>query len=142
MDGQQWRDGSHDRYNDVALKWRYEISLIVGGIWQVRALRREVDDAGWPDGGRISTGSVPEHPSHRLRWKGQRDQVDIGYLNTISDTQEFETRIYHYDSSRKSSLINTDLNRNDFQPRNNQVLGIEPRYTQRMTWGPPRMTSP
>lgn len=69
-------------------------------------------------------------------WKGKRDQVDIGYLNSISENQEFEARVYHYDSSRQSSLINEAQNRNDFQPRNNQVLGIEPRYTQRIAWGP------
>jgi Fe(3+) dicitrate transport protein len=134
MDGEQWRDGSHDRYNDVALKWRYEISPTS----EVYGKFSHYDVKSMTPGG-LTVDEYRQDPFQNTHptdyWKGQRDQIDIGYLNTISDTQEFETRIYHYDSSRQSSLINTDLNRNDFQPRNNQVLGIEPRYTQRVEWG-------
>jgi Fe(3+) dicitrate transport protein len=134
MDGEQWRDGSHDRYNDVALKWRYEITPTS----EVYGKFAHYDVKSMTPGG-LTVAQYQDDPFQNTHptdyWKGQRDQVDIGYLNTISDTQEFETRVYHYDSSRKSSLINEDANRNDFQPRNNQVLGIEPRYTQRFEWG-------
>ncbi|WP_373454479.1 TonB-dependent siderophore receptor [Bordetella genomosp. 9] len=134
MDGQQWRDGSHDRYNDVALKWRYEISPTS----EVYGKFAHYDVKSMTPGG-LTVDEYRQDPFQNTHptdyWKGKRDQVDIGYLNTISDTQEFETRLYHYDSSRQSSLINTGVNRNDFQPRNNQVLGIEPRYTQRLSWG-------
>jgi len=135
MDGQEWRDGSHDRYNDVALKWRYEISPSS----EIYGKFAHYDVKSVTPGG-LTPAQYRDDPFQNTRptdyWKGQRDQVDVGYLNTISDTQEFEVRVYHYDSSRESRLINVAQKRNDFQPRNNQVLGIEPRYTQRIEWGP------
>ncbi|MCD0505664.1 TonB-dependent receptor family protein [Bordetella petrii] len=134
MDGEQWRDASDDRYNDIALKWRYAItatSELYGKI-------AHYDVKSMTPGG-LTADEYRDDPFQNTHptdyWKGKRDQVDVGYLNTISDTQEFEARVYHYDSSRQSSLINTAQNRNDYQPRNNQVLGIEPRYTQRIEWG-------
>jgi Fe(3+) dicitrate transport protein len=134
MDGQQWRDGSHDRYNDVALKWRYEISPTS----EVYGKFSHYDVKSMTPGG-LTVAEYRDDPFQNTRptdyWKGQRNQVDLGYLNMISETQEFEARIYHYDSSRKSSLINAAQGRNDFQPRDNHVLGIEPRYTQRFQWG-------
>jgi Fe(3+) dicitrate transport protein len=135
MDGDLWRDGSHDRYNDLALKWRYEISPTS----EVYGKIAHYDVKSMTPGG-LTADEYRQDPFQNTHptdyWKGKRDQVDIGYLNTLSATQEFEIRAYHYDSSRQSSLINPDQNRNDFQPRNNQVTGIEPRYTQRLEWGP------
>jgi Fe(3+) dicitrate transport protein len=135
MDGQQWRDGSDDRYNDVALKWRFELSPTS----EVYGKFSHYDVKSMAPGG-LTVAQYRQDPFQNTRptdyWKGQRDGVDLGYLNTISENQEFEIRLYHYDSSRESKLINQPLNRNDFQPRNNQVLGIEPRYTQRLSWGP------
>ena len=134
MDGEQWRDASHDRYNDVAIKWRYEISATS----EVYGKFSHYDVKSMTPGG-LTVAQYQDDPFQNTHptdyWKGQRDQIDIGYLNSISDTQEFEARVYHYDSSRQSSLIDTALDRNGFQPRNNQVLGIEPRYTQRLQWG-------
>lgn len=135
MDGEQWRDASDDRYNDVALKWRYEISPTS----EVYGKIAHYDVKSMTPGG-LTKAEYEDDPFQNTHptdyWKGKRDQVDIGYLNSISENQEFEARVYHYDSSRQSSLINEAQNRNDFQPRNNQVLGIEPRYTQRIAWGP------
>ncbi|EHK65470.1 TonB-dependent siderophore receptor [Achromobacter arsenitoxydans] len=135
MDGQQWRDGSDDRYNDVALKWRYELTPTS----EIYGKFAHYDVKSMTPGG-LTVAQYRDDPFQNTHptdyWKGQRDQIDVGYLNSISDTQEFEARIYHYDSSRQSSLINTAARRNDYQPRNNQVLGIEPRYTQRVEWGP------
>lgn len=135
LNGEQWRDGSHDRYNDVALKWRYELTPTS----EIYGKFSHYDVKSMTPGG-LTVAQYQDDPFQNTHptdyWKGQRDQVDVGYLNSISDTQEFEARVYHYDSSRKSSLINTATGRNDYQPRNNQVLGIEPRYTQRVEWGP------
>nr|WP_228468283.1 TonB-dependent receptor [Achromobacter denitrificans] len=135
MNGEQWRDASHDRYNDVALKWRYELSPTS----EIYGKFAHYDVKSMTPGG-LTVAQYRDDPFQNTHptdyWKGQRDQVDIGYLNSISETQEFEARIYHYDSSRQSSLINAAAGRNDYQPRNNQVLGIEPRYTQRLEWGP------
>ncbi|SSW66786.1 Fe(3+) dicitrate transport protein FecA [Achromobacter agilis] len=135
MDGEQWRDASHDRYNDVALKWRYELTPTS----EIYGKFAHYDVKSMTPGG-LSVAQYRDDPFQNTHptdyWKGQRDQIDVGYLNSISDTQEFEARVYHYDSSRQSSLINTAAGRNDYQPRNNQVLGIEPRYTQRLEWGP------
>ena len=134
MDGNQWRDGSHDRYNDVALKWNYEInanSEIYGKI-------SHYDVKSMTPGG-LTVAEYQDDPFQNTRptdyWKGERDQIDIGYLNSISDTQEFEVRAYRYNSSRKSRLIDEPKNINNFQPRENKVFGIEPRYTQRFEWG-------
>ncbi|MEN4918994.1 TonB-dependent siderophore receptor [Achromobacter spanius] len=135
MDGEQWRDGSDDRYNDVALKWRYELTPTS----EIYGKFAHYDVKSMTPGG-LTVAQYRDDPFQNTHptdyWKGQRDQIDVGYLNSISDTQEFEARVYHYDSSRQSSLINTTARRNDYQPRNNQVLGIEPRYTQRLEWGP------
>lgn len=135
LDGEQWRDGSHDNYNDVALKWRYEISPTS----EVYGKFAHYDVKSMTPGG-LTAAQYRQNPFQNTHptdsWRGKRDQVDIGYVNSISDTQEFEIRSYYYESSRKSSLINPDLGRNDFQPRDNRVFGIEPRYTHRLQWGP------
>lgn len=135
LDGEQWRDGSHDNYNDVALKWRYAISPTS----EVYGKLSHYDVKSMTPGG-LTAAQYRQNPFQNTHptdsWRGKRDQVDIGYVNSISDTQEFEIRSYYYESSRKSSLINPDQGRNDFQPRDNQVLGIEPRYTQRLQFGP------
>jgi len=135
MDGRQWRDGSDDRYNDLALKWRYELtptSELYGkfSYYDVKSMT--------PGG--LTREQYRQDPFQNTRptdyWKGERKGMDIGYLNTLSDTQEFELRFYRYNSSRESSLINPAAGRNDYQPRDNHVLGIEPRYTQRVEIGP------
>lgn len=135
MDGQQWRDASHDEYNDLALKWRYELNATS----ELYGKFSYYDVKSMTPGG-LTRKQYEDDPFQNTRttdyWKGNRKGADIGYLNTISDTQEFEVRAYRYNSSRQSSLINVAQGRNDFQPRDNQVLGIEPRYTQRLTWGP------
>ena len=135
MNGEQWRESSHDRYNDIALKWRYELTPTS----EIYGKFSHYDVKSMTPGG-LTVAQYEDDPFQNTHptdyWKGQRDQVDLGYLNSISDTQEFEARVYHYDSSRQSSLINTATRRNDYQPRNNQVLGFEPRYTQRISWGP------
>ena len=60
---------------------------------------------------------------------------DIGYLNAMSNTQEFEVRAYYNKSSRESTLINANRTGLGRQPRNYETTAIEPRYTQRFTTG-------
>ncbi|SAI67682.1 ferric-siderophore receptor [Bordetella ansorpii] len=135
MDGKQWRDGSDDTYNDLALKWRHEVTPTS----EVYGKFSYYDVKSMTPGG-LTQAEYRDDPFQNTRptdyWKGERKGLDVGYLNTISDTQEFEVRAYHYNSSRESSLINVAAGRNDFQPRSNQVTGIEPRYTQRFEAGP------
>jgi Fe(3+) dicitrate transport protein len=59
---------------------------------------------------------------------------DVGYLNTLSATQEFEVKAYYNESFRQSALINAAKTQITWQPRN-RVTGIEPRYTQRFNGG-------
>jgi Fe(3+) dicitrate transport protein len=61
--------------------------------------------------------------------------MDAGYVNTLSDNQEFEVRAYYNDSTRASALINTAGTQIANQPRDYEVLGIEPRYTHRLQLG-------
>ncbi len=68
-------------------------------------------------------------------WKGHRTGIDLGYTNTLSANSEFEVLAYYNESSRASSLINAANTQLTVQPRDYRVLGIEPRYTQRLHWG-------
>lgn len=135
MEGDHWRDGSDDRYHDLALKWRYKL----GSSSEVHGKVAHYDVKSMTPGGLTPAqyARAPfqnTHPSDY--WKGERDQVDVGYVNALSATQEFEVRAYAYDSARESSLGNAAQGRNDYQPRDNEVRGFEPRYTQRLAWGP------
>jgi Fe(3+) dicitrate transport protein len=130
MDGSEWRDGSDEKVNDFALKMRYKLnprSEIYGKLtyFDVKSMT--------PGG--LTVAQYNANPFQNTRptdfWNGDRKGADIGYLNTISATQEFEVKAYYNESSRQSSLINAAKTQITVQPRNYQVLGIEPRYTQR-----------
>lgn len=134
MEGDHWRDGSDDRYNDLALKMRYKL----GPSSEVYGKVAHYDVKSMTPGG-LTPGQYERDPFQNTHpsdyWKGDRDQVDVGYLNSLSATREFEVRAYAYDSARESSLGNAAQGRNDYQPRDNKVRGFEPRYTQRLAWG-------
>ncbi|WP_020651770.1 TonB-dependent receptor family protein [Massilia niastensis] len=130
LDGSGWRAGSDEKVNDVALKVRYKLnphSEIYGKLtyFDVKSMT--------PGG--LTVAQFNANPFQNTRptdfWDGDRKGADIGYLNTISSTQEFEIKAYYNESSRQSSLINAARTQITVQPRNYQVLGIEPRYTQR-----------
>lgn len=135
MDGTEWRAGSDEKINDLALKFRYQItpqSQVYGKLSYYDVTSRT------PGG--LTVAQYNADPFQNTRptdfWNGNRKGADVGYLNTLSATQEFEIKAYYNESFRQSALINAAQTQLTYQPRNFQVLGIEPRYTQRLTTGP------
>ncbi len=136
-DGSGWREHSDERIDDVALKFRYELtpSSELYGKFSYYEARTDVP-------GGLNTAQYAANPFQSQRthdlWSGRRSGIDLGYINAISDTQEFELRTYYNDSFRQSLLANnfdaaaTSVSN---QPRNYGVFGIEPRYTQRFAAG-------
>ncbi|NVM77603.1 Fe(3+) dicitrate transport protein [Duganella sp. SG902] len=134
MEGTEWRAGSDERVNDVAVKLRYPLdshSEVYGKVSYYDVLSRT------PGG--LTVAQYRADPFQNTRptdfWSGDRKGVDVGYLNTISATQEFEVKAYYNESFRQSSLINAARTQLTWQPRNYKVTGIEPRYTQRFNAG-------
>jgi len=134
LTGSGWRQGSDDRIDDLAVKFRYALtpsSEIYGKLSYFDVKSRT------PGG--LTVAQYEADPFQNTRptdyWSGDRTGVDLGYLNTLSDTQEVEIRTYYNESTRKSVLINAARTQLAHQPRDYKVLGIEPRYTQRLTWG-------
>ena len=137
QDGSGWRQHSDEKTDDVALKFRYELtsSSQVYGKFSYYEARTDV-----PGGLTSAMYAADPFQSQRThdQWSGRRSGIDLGYVNAISDTQEFELRTYYSDSFRQSVLANgfdataTSLSS---QPRNYGVFGIEPRYTQRFLAG-------
>ncbi|KQW96878.1 iron transporter [Massilia sp. Root418] len=132
MDGSEWRAGSDEKVNDLALKFRYKLdphSEAYGKLSYFDVTSRT------PGG--LTVAQYNANPFQNTRptdfWDGERKGADVGYLNTLSATQEFEIKAYYNESDRRSALINAAKTQLTYQPRNYQVLGIEPRYTQRFT---------
>lgn len=136
-DGATWRKNSDQKVNDLAVKFRHELSPsseLYGKLSYFDVRSRT------PGG--LTVAQYDADPFQNTRphdyWSGDRKGIDVGYLNNLSDTQEFEIRTYYNESFRQSVLANATgdtpvtLVR---QPRNYQVLGIEPRYTQRISIG-------
>jgi Fe(3+) dicitrate transport protein len=136
--GSTWREHSDESVNDFALKLRYELtptSEIYGKISYFDVKSRT------PGG--LTVAQYNANPFQNTRphdfWSGDRKGVDFGYINNISDNQEFEIRTYYNESFRQSVLANaagstpTSLTH---QPRNYRTFGIEPRYTVRFITGP------
>ncbi|GAB2717170.1 TonB-dependent receptor family protein [Comamonas sediminis] len=134
MTGSEWRKDSDERLNDVALKFRYALS----GSSEVYGKLSYYDVRSNTPGG-LTVAQYNANPFQNTRptdmWDGERKGLDLGYINTLSDTQEFEIRAYYNDSARSSRLINAAQTQINYQPRNYQTLGIEPRYTQRFALG-------
>jgi Fe(3+) dicitrate transport protein len=135
MSGSDWRVGSDEKVNDLALKFRYELSPTS----EIYGKFSYYDVTSRTPGG-LTTAQYNANPFQNTRptdfWSGDRTAFDIGYINTISDTQEFEIRTYYNESNRQSTLFNNTNNTDiDHQPRSYQTLGIEPRYTQRFNIG-------
>ena len=130
MDGGGWRTASNDKLNDVALKFRYPLN----GHSEVYGKLTYFDVNSRTPGG-LTVAQYAADPFQNTRptdfWSGERKGGDVGYLNTISATQEFEVKAYYNESFRQSALINAARTQVTWQPRNYQVLGVEPRYTQR-----------
>lgn len=135
MVGRDWRKGSDEHVNDVAVKFSYDLSP----TQQLYGKVSYYDVKSMTPGG-LTVAQYNADPFQNTRkndyWSGNRTAFDIGYLNTISDTQEFEIRTFYNESYRQSTLINSAATSYTHQPRNYQTFGIEPRYTQRFLLGP------
>lgn len=135
LSGTNWREGSRDRVNDVALKFRQQL----GDGAEVYGKLSYYDVKSRTPGG-LTVAQYRQDRFQNTRptdyWNGDRKAVDVGYLNTLSDTSEVEVRVYYNESRRASALINNARTQITRQPRSYQTLGIEPRYTQRLEFGP------
>ena len=130
--GSDWRVGSDEKVNDFALKFRYDLSPTA----EVYGKLSYYDVTSRTPGG-LTAAQYKADPFQNTRptdfWSGERKAFDIGYLNALSGTQEFEVRAYYNKSSRESTLISgKNLGH---QPRNYETTAIEPRYTQRFIIG-------
>jgi len=134
MRGSEWRAGSDERVNDLAVKWRYQLapgSRLYGKVsyYDARSLT--------PGG--LTVAQYAADPFQNTRpndyWSGSRTGLDAGWLRTFDVDREAEVRVYRSESSRESGLVNAARTQVTYQPRNYQVLGIEPRYTQRVRAG-------
>ncbi|MFL9871786.1 TonB-dependent receptor family protein [Paraburkholderia megapolitana] len=135
MTGRDWRAGSDERVNDLALKFRYELSPTSEfyGKFSYYDVKSRTP-------GGLTVAQYNADPFQNTRptdyWNGERKAVDLGYVNTLSANQEFEVRAYYNESYRSSTLIDTTGKVLQNQPRNYNTLGIEPRFTQRFSLGP------
>ncbi len=131
MDGSEWRAGSDERVNDLAVKLRYKL----GAGAQVYGKLSYYDARSMTPGG-LTVAQYDADPFQNTRptdyWRGDRQGIDLGYLNTIDANREAEVKVYYNESSRESGLVNAARTQVSFQPRNYTVLGVEPRYTQRL----------
>jgi Fe(3+) dicitrate transport protein len=130
IDGSEWRAGSDEKVNDFAAKFRYKLdagSEVYGKL--------SYYDVNSRTPGGLTVAQYNADPFQNTRptdfWSGERKGADVGYLNTLSATQEFEVKAYYSKSFRQSALINAAKTQVTWQPRNYEVVGIEPRYTQR-----------
>lgn len=133
--GREWRQGSDDDVHDAAVKFSYDITPTqqVFGKVSYYDVRSRVP-------GGLTVAQYNQNPFQNTRpndyWSGNRYGFDLGYINTISDNQEFEIRTWFNDSYRQSTLTNSSGTQLSHQPRNYNTFGIEPRYTQRLALGP------
>jgi Fe(3+) dicitrate transport protein len=134
LDGSGWRADSDEKVNDLAIKFRQPL----GGKAEVYGKLSYYDVTSRTPGG-LDPGQYAADPFQNTRpndyWSGVRKGIDLGYLNPLSATQEAEVRLYYNESSRSSVLVTVGGVGLTHQPRNYRVLGIEPRYTQRLAFG-------
>ncbi|MYN04641.1 TonB-dependent siderophore receptor [Pseudoduganella sp. DS3] len=135
--GRGYREHSKEQVHDVALKFRYAIDARS----ELNAKFSYFDAESDLPGG-LTSAQFAANPRQSFRnsdkWNGRRKGLDLGYLNTLSATQEVEVRAFYNDSSRASLLANAqdkDVSSLSRQPRDYEVAGIEPRFTQRLNWG-------
>jgi len=134
LDGSEWRAGSDEKVNDLAIKFRQPLE----GKAEVHGKVSYYDVTSRTPGG-LTPDQYDADPFQNTRptdyWSGVRKGIDLGYLNPLSSTQEAEVRLYYNESSRTSVLVPIGGFSLTHQPRNYRVLGLEPRYTQRLAFG-------
>lgn len=135
MTGSDWREASDERINDLQLKFRYELNATseIYGKFSYYDVKSRTP-------GGLTVAQYNEDPFQNTRptdfWNGNRKAVDVGYINTLSANQEFEVRAFYNESYRNSALINAAGTQLQYQPRNYNTTGVEPRFTQRFSLGP------
>lgn len=89
-EGSGWREGNDESGNDLAVKFRYELtpgSKLYGDVSQYDV--KSFTPCG------LTPAQFAANPfqntSKRDFWDGYHNSIDLGYLNTISDTQELRT---------------------------------------------------
>lgn len=137
LDGNSSRRHGGNKVDDVALKFSCPVSA---GAELFGKLGYFDGRSSVPGGLTAAQFAQDAHQSYRSRdhWSGSRSGLDLGYVNAWSDTREVEIRGYYNESKRESVLGNAqDANVVSYasQPRDYTVLGLEPRYTGRLTWG-------
>ncbi|MRV70111.1 TonB-dependent siderophore receptor [Duganella sp. FT92W] len=137
LEGDGPRVHNRDKVNDFALKFSYPLSATS----EVNAKFSYFDAYSDTPGG-LTRAQYDADPHGAFRsvdsWKGHRKGLDVSYVNTLSDTREVEVRAYFNQSFRQSLLANAQdasLTQLASSPRHYNVGAIEPRYTQRFTWG-------
>ncbi|GAB2837849.1 TonB-dependent siderophore receptor [Pseudoduganella ginsengisoli] len=137
LEGDGPRAHNRDKVNDFALKFSYPLTATS----EVNAKFSYFD--AWsdtPGGLTREQYEADAHASFRTGdfWRGHRKGLDVSYINTLSDTREVEVRAYFNQSFRQSLLGNGQdkaLTQFANSPRHYNVGAIEPRYTERFTWG-------
>lgn len=134
MRGSEWREGSDERVNDLAVKMRYKLAP---GAQLTGKLSYYDARSSTPGGLTVAQFNADPFQNARPRdyWSGTRKGIDLGYLNSLGADREAEVKVYYNESSRESGLINAARTQIAYQPRNYQVLGVEPRFTQRLRMG-------
>ena len=120
-DGSGWRAGNEETVNDFALKFRYKLTPTL----EVFGKTSHYDVKSRTSGG-LTVAQYNTDPFQNTRptdfWSGTRKGLDISYLNTLSDTQEFKIRTFYNEIFRQSVLeFGANLVQ---QPRNYEVQAI------------------
>ncbi|MBY0242684.1 MAG: TonB-dependent siderophore receptor [Burkholderiaceae bacterium] len=137
LEGDGPRAHNRDKINDFALKFFYPLSATS----ELNAKFSYFDAYSETPGG-LTRAQYDANPQAAFRngdfWRGHRKGLDVSYINALSDTREVEVRAYFNQSFRESLLANAqDAGLTQFagSPRHYNVGAIEPRVTQRLTWG-------
>lgn len=137
LDGKTDRQNSRNKINDVALKFSVPVSAGAEVYGKLSYYDAKSDVPGGLTAAQYARNREASYRSLDT-WTGTRKGIDLGYLNTLSDNREVEVRVWYNNSDRRSQLANgqdgaaTSVN---VQPRSYNVVGFEPRLTQRLVWG-------
>ncbi len=135
--GSAWRKHSDEQVDDLALKFRYALGANAEVYGKLSHYEAKSDIPGGLTTAQYAGDPFQSTHSHDA-WSGRRDGVDVGYINSLSATQEFEVRAFYNQSFRQSVLADkadADAKSVSRQPRDYEVTGIEPRYTHSLQLG-------
>ncbi len=136
-EGTGWRQHSEERFDDASIKLRYQLSAHEEFYGKLSYYEANSDVPGGLSAAQYAADPFQSQRTHDY-WQGRRNSIDVGYLNTLSADQEVEIKTYFNNSYRISGLANAfddSATKINLQPRNYDVFGIEPRFTQRLQSG-------